>query len=71
MPKIVEMYAFVATDKDENDEGIMAYFDGKSWMPMVGSDMERVESLRPFADKLSQIAGKPYKILKFVLEKQL
>jgi hypothetical protein len=70
MPKITELYAFVSIGSDPDDEGIMAFQtnDG-TWMPMIGADMTRINQLKPMADKISEIAGKPYKILRFKLEK--
>ena len=72
MPKITEMFAFVVADKDEDDEGVLAHRlpDG-GWFPMVGADMGRVESLRIIADNLSQLIGKPYKILHFKLDGEI
>lgn len=72
MPKITEMYAFVATDKDENDEGVMGMMmPDRSWMPLVGADTSRVDSLRPFADEISKVTGKKYRILRFKLDGQI
>jgi len=69
MPKITEMFAFVVADKNEDDEGVLAHRlpDG-GWAPMVGADMKRIDSLRIIADDLSQLIGKPYKVLRFKLD---
>lgn len=71
MPKIIEMYAFVVCDKDENDEGIIGFAPDPrvpmAMIPMVGADMARVKSLRPIADVICASLKKPYKILKFEL----
>ena len=69
MPKITELYAFVSIGSDPDDEGIMAFQTDDGWMPMIGADMTRVNVLKPMADKVSKIAGTPYKILRFKLEK--
>ena len=70
MPEITELFAFVSIGSDPDDEGIMAFQtnDG-TWMPMIGADMTRVNELKPMADRISEIAGKPYKILQFKIEK--
>lgn len=48
MPIIEELYAFCSKD-NPGDEGIIAVnFDGR-WQPLIGADMERVESLRDTA----------------------
>lgn len=61
--KIDELYAFIAVDKD--GEGVMAFKEGGIWIPMIGADMERVDSLKPFADHLSKKSGIPYEIRRF------
>ena len=66
MPKVNKLFAFVAWDAaNPDDEGIMAFHTGDGWMPMVGADMKRIESLRQIAGQISQASGKPYKILEF------
>ncbi len=65
MPKIIEMYAFVVEDSGPDDEGLAAMKVGTGWMPMVGADMARVESLRGAAKNLAQALGKPIKVLHF------
>lgn len=42
------MFAFIVVDTD-GSEGIPAAMLGDSWMPLMGADMERVESLRSLA----------------------
>ncbi|GAH83034.1 unnamed protein product, partial [marine sediment metagenome] len=49
MPRIEEMYAFVAEDTGPDDEGVVGVNTGCGWMPLVGADMARVESLKPIA----------------------
>ena len=65
MPKITEIFAFVAEDSRPDDEGITAVQVGHTWMPMVGADMARVDSLRPVAAKIARRTGKPVKLLRF------
>jgi hypothetical protein len=68
MPKIDEMYAFVACDEDENDEGIMGFrgIDG-AWVPLVGADVARVESLKEIAKGIGEVTGKKIFIKRFKL----
>ncbi len=49
MPKIEEMYAFVAEDTGPDDEGVVAMNAGHVVFPLVGADMAMVEKLRPIA----------------------
>lgn len=65
MPKITEMFAFIAEDAGPDDEGIPAEFMQGAWMPLVGADMARMESLRPVARRLAAALGKPIKLVKF------
>ena len=64
MPKITEMYAFIAEDSHE-DEGIVAMKVGNMMMPMVGGDMARIESLRPIAENIARIYGQKIILAKF------
>ena len=64
MPKITEMYAFIAEDGPE-DEGIVAMMQGDKWIPMVGADMARMDALRPVAEKIAGIHGQKIIIAKF------
>lgn len=65
MPRIVELYAYVVADADEDDEGVPAFvgLDG-SWMPMMGADMERAEQLRSRAQFWATESGKPIKLIR-------
>lgn len=71
MPKITEMYAFVAADKGPEDEGVMAMQTVTGWMPLVGADMVRVNDLKPIAEMIAKNTGKPYRILRFKLEGEI
>ena len=65
MPKIEQMYAFVAEDSSPDDEGVIGMMTGGGWMPLVGADMARVNSLRPIAESVAHQLGKPVKLLCF------
>lgn len=65
MPKIETIFAFVAEDSGPDDEGIIGIKTGLWWMPLVGADMARVESLRPFARNVARTTGKKVKLLHF------
>ncbi len=71
MPKITEMFAFIVEDKSPDDEGVIA-FESRSqttgeslWLPLVGADMARVESLRRFAVGIGRQLGKKVRLCKF------
>ena len=65
MPKIKTIYAFIATEKDPDDEGIVAQFMGGMWMPLVGADKDRVNSLKPIAERIAKITKKKITLVQF------
>lgn len=65
MPKINELFAFISTDEGPEDEGIIASKMGDAWMPLVGADQKRVDSLRPIAKQIAQATGKRVVLVKF------
>lgn len=72
MPRIETMYAFVAEGEGPDDEGIVAFdVRGVAWMPLVGADMKRVESLKPIAQSISEQIGKRIKIVQFETRKEI
>lgn len=71
MPRIEEMYAFVAEDSGPDDEGLIGMNTGSGWMPLVGADMARVESLKPIAREIAEATGKKIKILHFTQREEL
>jgi len=71
MPRIMGMYAFVSEDSGPDDEGVVAMSTGFGWMPMVGADMARVESLKPIAKGIAQESGKRIKLLHFTHREEL
>ena len=70
MPKITEMYAFIAEEGPE-DEGIVAMKVGNTFMPLVGADMDRVESLRPIAVNMANIYKTKITLAKFTTRTDL
>jgi len=64
--KITKLYAFVL-ENDGGVEGLMAFYqpDTGGWMPMVGSDLKRVNQLHSIAKTISKTLGKPFKVLEF------
>ena len=71
MPRIEGMYAFVAEDSGPDDEGIIGMNTGSGWMPLVGADMARVESLKPIARRVAAETGKKIKILHFTQREEI
>lgn len=65
MPRITELYAYVVADSGPDDEGVPAWLgpDG-AWMPMMGADLERAQSLRPEAEKVARLMGKQVTLIR-------
>lgn len=71
MPRIEEMYAFITEDTGPDDEGIIGMNTPQGWMPFVGADMARVESLRPLVLQIAKDLGKEVKLLHFTKREEL
>jgi len=71
MPKIKEIYAFIAEDKGPDDEGVVGMSFGSWMLPLVGADMARVESLRPHALDTAKKTGKKIKLIRFTHREEL
>jgi hypothetical protein len=73
--EITELFAFVIVDPRDpsQDEGVMAFLDPrtKAWLPMVGADMARVESLKPIANIAAKELNASYRIKRFVYTNDL
>jgi len=66
MPRITELYAYVVADTGPDDEGVPAFMDPLTgtWLPMMGADMERAESLREHAVGIALVMGKQVKLVR-------
>lgn len=69
---VEEMFAFVVVDED-GDEGICGFQNPQTgeWMPMVGADIARVDSLLPIARQISKATGKEIRLLRFKTREEL
>lgn len=71
MPRIEEMYAFIVEDSGPDDEGVIGIQTGpgddgqRLWLPLVGADMARVNSLRPIAQGIGHQIGKKVTLVHF------
>ena len=67
---IDQMYAYVVMD-DDDTEGIPAFMNGNTAIPMVGADLARIESLNPIAKQLAAELGKKVTLVRFSVREQL
>lgn len=77
MPKIDQMYAFIIEDTGPDDEGVIA-FESKSettgesvWLPLVGADMARINSLRPLAKGIGKQIDHKVMLVRFTNRENL
>lgn len=66
MPKINEMFAFITSDTDENDEGIVSIPMDGIQMPLIGADLTRVDALMSYAQHISNVSNKQIVIKRFM-----
>lgn len=65
MPRIEQLYAYVVADKDEDDEGIPAFLSADGlWIPLMGADKLRADSVRHQAQLLADKHNKPVKLIR-------
>lgn len=66
MPQKIDMlYAWIITEED-GQEGVPAMStDDGQWMPMIGADTSRIESLRKTALEVARMKNLPIKLVKF------
>jgi hypothetical protein len=63
--KIETIHVFMTVDPEDNTEGVISFFDGSTWMPMVAADPIRLELLYKMAVEICQQAGRSFRVLKF------
>jgi hypothetical protein len=65
MKVISEILAYIC--EDEEGEGIPAFRGPNDvWIPLVGADIERMKSMRPFALGVASAQNKTIKVARFV-----
>ena len=65
MPRIEQMFAFISSDEDEDDEGVIGMSIGGVMMPLVGADIERANDYRTHAQSVATISGKVVRLVHF------
>lgn len=70
MMRIDRMYAFVVVDKD-GTEGVAGMRTDDGWLPLVGADFDRVDSLRPIAQHMADTFGHSITLVEFSTRREL
>ncbi len=69
--EITSVYAYLIV-QDDGGEGVPAYRTPEGvWQPMMGADLERIESLRPLAQTFANRLGRPLRLVQFTAPKVL
>jgi hypothetical protein len=71
MPRITELFAFIAEDEGPEDEGVTAFLSSVGWTPMVAADRERVDSLREKAQAIASATSKQVRLVRFSVREEL
>lgn len=67
MPLIIEkLYAWISED-DDGQQGVIAFTPAFNAMtlPLVGADMARIESFRPYIEKIAEESKKKILLMEF------
>jgi hypothetical protein len=63
--RIEHVWAFIATDPGNGDEGIPAMMIGRTMCPLIGADESRLASLREMAQELVRMTGIKIRLVRF------
>lgn len=63
--RIDKLFAFVVAD-DAGNEGVVGYMTELGWLPMIGSDMVRMDDLRPTAARAAEQLDRPVTLMRFM-----
>jgi len=65
MPRIDEVFAYICDDTGPDDEGVIGINTAHGWMPLIGADVARVESIRNAARSVALLTKKKVKLVRF------
>lgn len=68
--KIEAIHAFIC-DNGEEGEGLIGQAIGGTFMPYVAADRARLESLKPRAQEIANMLGKPVKLIRLGVREDL
>ena len=67
---IEKLFAFVVANPE--GEGVIGMrTPNGNWIPLVGADKERIESLRDVAEGTAKASGRPVRLVEFSVRKDL
>ena len=65
MPRIEQLFAYITSDTDADDEGIIAMQTPEGMMPLVGADEARMASYRELAQMTATGSGRQVRLIAF------
>jgi hypothetical protein len=64
MKKIDSLYAFVADNPEDGEEGICGTILADAWMPMIGSNDRHLQPFRAAAQRIATLTGKEVRLIR-------
>jgi hypothetical protein len=64
-PRIDEMWVYVSIDSDGNEGVVGSYVPGSGWVPLMATDPQRLELIRPMALAVARQSGMRIRLVKF------
>lgn len=61
--RIDEFHAWISSDED--GEGLIGHMTPTGWLPLIGADRERIESLRGLAQQTADASGVEVRLVSF------
>ncbi len=61
--RIDRLFAYLSVDA--NGEGVAAATINGILMPLIGADADRVMALRPYAEEVARLSGRPVRLVRF------
>lgn len=68
--RITEIYLFAAVG-DDNEEGVLSFFDGETHWPLVATDSHRFQDWTKIAQRIAVEIGKEVSITKMTVRENI
>ncbi len=65
--KVTEVYAWIADNPGEDEEGIVAALMGNAWTPLVCTTQARAMMLKPSAQQIAKLGNKTIRLVRFTM----
>ena len=65
------IWAFLAVDPTDGNEGVVGALTPQGWRPLIGGDTERMEVLRSMAQEVGRQHQAPIRLVRFELRRDV